>query len=45
MRYSCESLGHELGAGFTLLEVEDDPHVTSSSAVQPFIYCHWIKDR
>ena len=45
MRYSCESLCQALGSGFTLLEVQDEPHVTPSSAVEPFIYCHWVKDR
>jgi SAM-dependent methyltransferase len=43
MRYSPDSLGAELGAGFQRLEVEEDPHITPAAAIQPFIYCHWVK--
>jgi len=45
MRHSRDSLCQELGSDFTLLETEDDPHVTPSGAVEPFIYGHWVKER
>jgi SAM-dependent methyltransferase len=45
MRYSRDSLCQELGPDFTLLETVDEPHVTPSGAIQPFIYGHWVRQR
>ena len=45
MRYSRETLCQELGSDFTLLEAEDHPPVAPAGAVEPFIYCHYVKER
>ena len=41
VRYSCESMHHELGASFRLLDSVHEMHHTPSGAHQAFVYCLW----
>jgi SAM-dependent methyltransferase len=41
-RHSAATLAAELGAGFTLLDEEHEPHVTPAGTVQEFQYC-WFR--
>ena len=44
VRYSCESMYHELGATFRLLDDVREVHHTPKGATQPFVYCLWRLD-
>jgi len=44
VRYSAEALGHELGAGFTLVTSVRGEHRTPAGLIQPFIYCLFHRD-
>ena len=41
VRYSCESMHHELGASFRLLDSVHEMHHTPSGSNQAFVYCLW----
>ena len=41
VRYSCESMYHELGASFRLLDSVREAHHTPQGATQSFVYCLW----
>jgi len=43
VRYSPESLHHEFGGQFLLIEHKEEAHVTPTGAVQQFIYCYCRK--
>ena len=44
VRYSCESMHHELGPSFRLLDSVGEVHHTPSGGTQPFVYCLWRLD-
>ena len=39
MRYSCETMHAEFGAGFTLIASVPEEHHTPSGSIQSFVYC------
>lgn len=41
VRYSCESMYQELGAGFRLLDSVREAHHTPKGTTQSFVYCLW----
>jgi SAM-dependent methyltransferase len=41
IRYSCESMHHELGASFRQLESVREAHHTPRGTTQAFVYCLW----
>jgi 2-polyprenyl-3-methyl-5-hydroxy-6-metoxy-1,4-benzoquinol methylase len=41
VRYSCESMQHELGESFRQIESVRETHHTPSGATQAFVYCLW----
>lgn len=42
-RYSPEALAAELGNEFTLVQTMAEDHRTPSGAIQPFIYCRFVR--
>jgi len=41
VRYSAETLSHELGSNFALMETSTETHATPAGSLQQFVYCRF----